>query len=294
MQNTNLMDSYYSKFQLYAEKWSSPEGSHFTRSSLLCTSFLSIANTATKIFFTLGSLIPGSDHQWIKEKIDVEGLASDGFESLMKSQEHKFTAQLILPTLFKAIALTLNPYAIVTPPTSANLNKIACYSDLLFRKANEFAQEGMSNEELFDSTGDLLLMMEEVNMEDDEDFGDYKSDISNSHKVVNIQKETLEVEEALEPGKKWIVTEICTRALYLTATLAILVEKTIYLAAGVLFAACALCLGFKYAEVNQLALEYLGALDVIDDVCGGLQATFYPNKVITDQHFKYTATPKKL
>lgn len=305
MQNTkitptsNLRDSFYSEFKLFKEKWSKPEGSEITRITLLCVSLLSLANTVTQVFFTLVSLIPGSDSQWVKERIDVDGLARGGFESSKSEKERSFTAQLILPTLFKVIALTLNPYAIVKQPTSANLNKITCYSELLFKQANEFAKEGMSNKELCESTGDLSLEMEEFRVDEDyngnfsDDYDDIVLKHDDSRKISANEKEIQKAEETRGPWKQWAIKEIGTRALYLAATLAILVEKTIYLAFGILFAVNALCLGFKYPQINQLAMEYLGTLDVIDDVCTGVRATFFPSEFILDQHQKYMDTPKK-
>lgn len=296
---SNLMESFYSESKLFAEKWSKPEGIEITRTLLLCTSVLSLANTVAQVFFTLVSLVPGSDSEWVKEKIDVDSFARLGFESKKSQTERSFTAQLILPTLFKAIALTLNPYATVKQPTSASLKKINCYSALLFIQANEFATKGMSKRDLAESTEDLLGMFGEDFSKDDnydsDEMPEYEERsiigrLNTSHKISTNDEET---EETIEPWKQWIINEIGTRALYLTATLAILVEKTIYLALGILYSVNALCLGFRYPEINQLAMEYLGALDVIEDVGSGLRATFFPKEVILDQHQKYMGTPKK-
>lgn len=274
----NLMDSLYTDWNLFSEKWSKPEGAPFTRTSLLCTSLLSMANTITKIFFTFCSLIPGSDSKSVKDRIDVDAFARDGFESRMKSSKYKsFTAQLILPTLFKFVALTLNPYATVNQPTSSSIAKIPCYSNKLFEMGNDLVKLGMTSEELAENCFDILELVNEEVANDNSEVPEIE--ISNT-------------EEKLKPLKQWVIKEIGTRATYLAATLSILVEKTIYLAAGVLFAVNAACLGFKYSEVNMLAMKYLGALDVADDVCFGLRSVFYPREYYFDQAQRTMLTAK--
>ncbi|MBA3237125.1 MAG: hypothetical protein H0T62_02090 [Parachlamydiaceae bacterium] len=342
---SSMMDFFYSNCTRVAEKWSKPEGEQFTRISLVGVSLLSLANTVTQVFFSICTLIPGSSSEWVKNKIDIEVWARDGFDSPKDIGKGRvYSAQLILPTLFKAIALTLNPYATIKQPKFGELEKVKCYSYFLFEKADACAKKGMSKEDLYESTGDIRELdgfteYTKNSDDDDEDEISFNEDnfistqlnfkleeispakmieqkeatevgeifpafMSGQEEATEIeqipstdmieQEQATEVDETKAEWKKWVIEEIGTRALYFMATLTIVVEKTIYIAAGILFAACSLGLGFKYTEVNLLAMEYLGALDVIDDVRSGLLAMVSPDKSLTEHHQRILDTPRKV
>lgn len=92
-----------------------------------------VINTVCKIFLTVISCIPGSSSEFVRDIIDIDEWANEGFAAPAKARE-------ILPALFTAVAVTVNPYARM----EEDVPKTNCFARKVFETALEYATAGMN------------------------------------------------------------------------------------------------------------------------------------------------------
>lgn len=267
-------------FGNYIAKWNKPEGdSSFTRTCLIGEAIGGLTYFVVRSVFTLLSLVPGSN-QWVKENVSVVknkevdksnfvlintfakyGFLSDGDVNV----GNRYPAHKILPSIYKAVVLSLNPWATINISNNDPLN---CFSSKLFKIAQDFSRSG------------LVTGVDEVTL--------YTSGKS---------------EEVADDDSwgAWCKREVGARIAYFGATLAMTIEKVAYLAAGVFVAAvAALPLNIAHAlgcecvegvtnQVNAFTAKYLSAGGVIDNILDGIHATLYPSDFL-DTNFRIHET----
>ncbi|MBA3237909.1 MAG: hypothetical protein H0T62_06105 [Parachlamydiaceae bacterium] len=128
--------------ELAAKKWWNPkpfgESNHgdneWVRTGhVVLGAGLSVLNSVAKVFFTVISFVPFSSSDFVKDIIDIDGWANEGFRA-------NLSAQKILPSFFTALAVTVNPFA----EMKRYPDKINCIGDSIFQDAVRNARVGMA------------------------------------------------------------------------------------------------------------------------------------------------------
>lgn len=148
----------------FAQRWWNPrpygkhgaEDSQWVRGEHVFAATLASLNTVAKVFFTVLSFIPGSSSESVEDNIvNIDKKANEGFDE-------KFGARQILPFLFTALAVTVNPYARV----ERNVSATDCLARKVFEAAVEYAtvgiQRGIGARRYADDSGVKELLLRNV------------------------------------------------------------------------------------------------------------------------------------
>lgn len=118
-----------------AKRWWKPkpceDSADLVRASYVLAFFSSTLNTVSQVFFTVISLIPGSSSPLVKNIVNIDKKANKG---IFDNSESKF----ILPSLFVAFAVTVNPYA----EAESVIFKTNCLAEHVFGWAIVYAKAG--------------------------------------------------------------------------------------------------------------------------------------------------------